>query len=140
MFRVSLLALLASLSFAQNAADVFNKPPAKVDQALRQRIDQFYQFHIKKEFRKAEAFVAPDTREYFYSHNKPAYLSCELRSIAYSDNFKKAKATVACEQFVMVPGFTDKPLKVPFGSTWELLKGKWFWYVDQEALKNTPFG
>ncbi len=140
MLRLSLLALLAALSFAQDASEVFNKPPARVDQALRARIDEFYQYHVKQEFRKAEALVAADTKEYFYSHNKPAYLSCETGKIVYSDGFKRAKATVTCEQYVMMPGFADKPLKVPFGSTWKVVNGKWFWYVDQEALSKTPFG
>jgi hypothetical protein len=140
MFRLSLLAFLASLSFAQDASEVFNKPPARVDQALRQRIDEFYQYHVKQEYRKAEALVAADTKEYFYSHNKPGYLSCETGKIAYSDNFKRAKATMLCSQYVMIPGFTEKPMKVPFGSTWKVVNGKWYWYVDQEAMRNTPFG
>ena len=140
MFRLSLLALLAAVSFAQDASEVFNKPPARVDQALRERITQFYQYHVSKEFRKAETLVAADTKEYFYSHNKPGYLSCETAKIVYSDNFKRAKATILCEQYVMAPGFADKPIKVPFGSTWKIEKGKWYWYVDQEALRTTPFG
>jgi hypothetical protein len=140
MLRLSLLALLATVSFAQDASEVFNKPPARVDQALRERINQFYQYHVKQEFHKAEALVAADTKKYFYSHNKPGYLSCETRKIVYSDNFKRAKATVLCEQYVMAPGFADKPIKVPFGSTWKVEKGKWYWYVDQEALRTTPFG
>lgn len=140
MFRLSLLALFAAASFAQDASEVFNKPPARVDHALRERINEFYQYHVKQEVRKAESLVAPDTKEYFYSHNKPPYLSCETGKIVYSDNFKRAKATILCEQFVMVPGFADKPIKVPFGSTWKVLRGKWYWYVDQEALRKTPFG
>jgi hypothetical protein len=140
MIRLSLLALLAAAAFAQDASEAFNKPPARVDEALRERINQFYQYHVKQEFRKAETLVAADTKEYFYSHNKPGYLSCETGKIVYSDNFKRAKATVLCAQYVMMPGFTDKPVKVPFGSTWKVQNGKWYWYVDQEALRTTPFG
>jgi hypothetical protein len=143
MFRLPLLALLAVLagvSFAQDANEVFNKPPARVDRALRERITEFYQDHVKQEFRKAEALVAPDSKEFFYSHNKPNYLSCEIAKIVYSDNFKRAMATMKCSQYVMVPGFADKPLTVPFGSTWKVVDGKWDWYVDMEALRNTPFG
>lgn len=140
MLRLSLLALLAAISVAQDASEVFNKPPARVDQALRERISQFYQYHVKQEFRKAETLVAADTKEYFYSHNKPGYLSCEIGKIVYSDSFKRAKATILCSQYVMAPGFTDKPVKVPFGSTWKVENGKWYWYVDQEGLRNTPFG
>ncbi|HLK63669.1 MAG TPA: hypothetical protein VKU19_09525 [Bryobacteraceae bacterium] len=140
MHRYSLLALFAVCAAAQDTGEALTNPPSRVDQALRARITEFYQDHVKQEFRKAEALVAPDTKEYFYSHNKPGYLSCETSKITYSDHYKRAKAIVTCEQYVMIPGFADKPLKVPFGSTWKVINGKWFWYVDQEAIARTPFG
>ncbi len=140
MVRISILALFAGVLCAQNADNPFDKPPAGVDKALRKRIAEFYTDHVQGEFRKAEALVANDTKEFFYSHNKPRYLSFEIGKIEYSDHYKRAKATVICEQYVMVPGFADKPLKVPTPSTWKLVRGKWYWYVDQEAMRNTPFG
>jgi hypothetical protein len=140
MFRIALVALLGCAALAQSSDDPFNRPPGRVDKALRTRIAEFYKFHVTKEFRKAEALVAEDTKEFFYSSNKPAYLSFEISEIKYSDNFTRAKATVLAEQYVMVPGFADKPLKIPTPSTWKLVKGKWYWYVDQEALRNSPFG
>jgi len=140
MFRLTILALLAGVSFAQNADDPFNRPPAEVDQALRARIAEFYQYHVDKEFRKAEALVAEDTKEFYYSHNKPGYLSFQIVRIDYSDNFTRAKAVVNCEQYVMFPGFADRPIKAPIPSTWKVVDGKWYWYVDPEALRMTPFG
>ncbi len=41
---------------------------------------------------------------------------------------------------IPVMGFADKPVKVPFPSTWKLENGEWFWYVDPESLNRTPFG
>src|ERR1700730_5404914 len=141
MYRISTLALLvADVCLAQNPDNPFDRPPANVDRALRERITQFYQFHVDREFKKAEALVADDTRKFFYSNNKPAYLSFEIRGIEYSEHFTRAKATVLCEQFVMAPGFADKPHKVPTPSTWKLEHGKWYWYVDQNTLRDTPFG
>ena len=136
MLRVLFFSVLAAVALAQDTP----KPPEKVDRALRERINQFYDLHIKKEFRKAEGMVAKDTKEFFYSHNKPAYLGCETVKIEYSNNFKQAKATELCSQYIMVPGFEDKPMKVPFGSTWKVESGKWVWFVDQEAMKTTPWG
>jgi hypothetical protein len=140
MSRFAIVCFFAAAAFAQNPDNPFERPPAKVDKALRERIHQFYTFHMNKEFRKAEALVADDTKEFFYSANKPAYLSFEISNIQYSDNFKRAKATVICEQYVMVPGFADKPVKIPTPSTWKLVKGKWYWYVDREVMRTTPFG
>jgi len=140
MHRMSIVAVLAAAAWAQAPGDLFNKPPAEVDQALRARITQFYDYHVKKEFRKAEDLVASDTKEFFYSHNKPQYLSFEIKDIKYSDNFTKARAMIVCEQYVMFLGFADKPIKIPTPSTWKLEDGQWVWYVDQDELRNSPFG
>ena len=140
MFRFILLAIFATGSFAQNAVDPFNQPPANVDQALRARIAEFYDLHVKGEFRKAEALVADDTKDIYYSSNKTKYLSFAIDRIDYSDNFTRAKATVLCEQNIMLPGFMGKPMKVPIPSTWKLVDDTWYWYVDPESMRMTPFG
>jgi hypothetical protein len=140
MFRFILLAIFATGSFAQNAVDPFNKPPANVDQALRARIAEFYDLHVRGEFRKAEALVADDTKDIYYSTNKTKYLSFAIDRIDYSDNFTRAKATVLCEQNIMLPGFMGKPMKVPIPSTWKLVDDTWYWYVDPDSLRMTPFG
>jgi len=140
MLRISVLTILAGAAFAQNPGDLFNKPPAKVDKALRARINEFYDDHVKQQYHKADSLVAADTKDFYYIQNKPAYLGCEIQRIDYSQKFTRAKATILCEQVLMVPGFTDKPVKVPIPSTWKLERGKWYWYVDQEAIRQTPFG
>ena len=140
MHRLLLIVCFVTALKAQNNADLFNKPPAEVDQALRARITEFYQYHVKQQFRQAEALVAEDTKDFFYSHNKPQYLSFEIVRIEYSKDFTRAKATMLTEQFVMIPGFMDKPMKIPSPSTWKLENGKWCWYVDQESVRETPFG
>lgn len=140
MYRLILGSLMAAALCAQNTADLFNKPPAGVDEALRARINEFYGYHVKQQYRKAEEMVAQDTRDYFYSKTKPKYLSFEISRVEYSKDYTHAKATMITEQYVMMPGFTDKPLKVPSPSRWKLEDGKWCWYVDVEELRNSPFG
>jgi hypothetical protein len=140
MHRFALFALFAVFAFAQPNEPFKPKPPADVDAALRARVQEFFDLHVKGQFRKAEELVAEDTKDFFYSHNKPKYLSCELSRIDYSENFTKANAVIVCAQYIMMPGFADHPMKVPTPSTWKLENGKWVWYVDQDALLNTPFG
>jgi hypothetical protein len=140
MLRLFALSLFSIVCLAQDPADLFNRPPANVDQALRTRISEFYQDHVEGKFRQAEALVAEETKEFFYSGNKPKYLSFEIRRIDYSEGYTRAKATVLCEQYVLMPGFADKPLKVPVPSLWKLVDGQWYWYVDPEALRQSPFG
>jgi hypothetical protein len=140
MHRFALFALFAAAAFAQPNDPFKAKPPADVDAALRARIQEFFDLHIKGQYRKAEQLVAEDTKDFFYQRNKPTYLSCELSRIDYSENFTKANAMSVCEQYVMIPGFTDKPMKMPTPNAWKLVDGKWYWYVDQEALRITPWG
>src|SRR5437762_142795 len=112
MSRVFLFFLLVSGLRAQTPGNLFDKAPADVDAALRERIAKFYQAHVDKKPRLAEPYVAEDTKDFFYETNKPGYLAYEIDSISYSDNFTKAKAIVKCKMYVPMPGFTE-PLMVP---------------------------
>jgi hypothetical protein len=138
MHRFSLFLLLAATAAAQD--NPFNKPPADVDAALRARIKQFYDYHVKGEFRKADELVAEDTKDYYFNGNKPQYLSYEISRIDYFENFTKAKAVILCEMYMMIPGFIGKPTKMPTPSAWKLENGNWYWYVDQTDLRKSPFG
>src|SRR4051794_40974187 len=122
MHRYSLAALFAAVSMAQSApqsavpmptqtvtqpTDPFApKAPAAVDEALRARIQEFFDLHIKKQYRKAEELVAEDTKDYFYTHDKPTYISCEISKIDYTDHFTKASSVVTCLRYIRIPGFT----------------------------------
>src|ERR1035438_2675358 len=104
MQRFALFALFAALACAQPNDPFKPKPPADVDAALRARILEFFDLHVKGQFRKAEELVAEDTKDFFYSANKPKYLGCDLSSIDYSENFTKANAVMVCEIYIMEPG------------------------------------
>jgi len=140
MHRVFSLVILASCLSAQPSADLFHKAPPAVDEALRARISKFFQYHVDGKFRQAESLVAEDSKDFFYSANKPKYMGFEIKDIIYSDDFSKAKAVVVTQMVVMAPGFLDKPVPVPIPSRWKLVKGEWFWYIDQDELNMTPFG
>jgi hypothetical protein len=136
MLRFALLGVLASASFAQSAGE----PPAEVDQALRARITEFYQLHVTGEYRKAEKMVAEDSQDIYYEHNKPKYLSFEIKTIAYAENFTKAKVSVTCEQYVPGLATLGRPVKMPSTSSWKVVDGKWYWYADPEELARGPMG
>lgn len=140
MFRFIAFIVCSVVCFAQSPADLFNRPPADVDQALRARIKEFFQAHVDGKPRQAEALVAEDTKDFYYNGNKPKYLSFEIARIEYSEGFTRAKAIVNCEQYVVMPGFGGV-LKVPTPSTWKLEKGQWYWYVEKPgAEEESPFG
>lgn len=131
--------LLAAVCFAQTAPPDAPKPPADVDQALRARVNEFYGMLLKKEFRKAEALIADDTKDYYYGIGKPDISKYELLEIRYSDNFTRAIAITQCAQKVNQPGFPlgEWNLKVP--SLWKFENGNWYWYVVQTESM-TPVG
>jgi hypothetical protein len=139
MLRFAIPVFFAAALFAQNPDNPFENPPPGVDEALRERMKEFYQDHVTGQFRKAESLVAEETRDWFYEHNKPKYLSFEITEIRYSENFTKARATVLCEQIVPFPGFAGRPMKVPTRSDWKLVDGKWYWYIPPEVFKSFPF-
>ncbi len=140
MSRAYLALLLVSCLEAQNPGSFFDKAPPDVEEALRARITAFYQAHVDKKFRQADEYVAADTKDFYYEANKPAYLAFEIGKITYSDNFTKARAVVTCKIRFMIPGFGDDPVMAPVPSTWKLESGQWYWYVDQKAGRETPFG
>lgn len=140
MSRACLLGLLACCLFGQAPADLFHKAPPALDEALRARISKFFQLHVDGKFRQAEALVAEESKDFFYSANKPKYLGFEIKNIAYTDDFTKAKAVVVAQMIVMAPGFLDKPVPVPIPSRWKVENGDWYWYIDQDELNMTPFG
>ena len=140
MHRIVLFAVCGAALFAQKPAKAPPKPPSAIDQALRARIKEFYQYHVTEEYRKAENLVAEDSKDFFYAHNKPHYLNFDISTIEYSDHFTKAKVSALCEQYFHGVGFEGRPLKAPSTSTWKLMKGKWYWYVDPEELSKGPFG
>src|ERR1039458_2755687 len=95
-FRIAIAVLVAAACFAQTA-------PPDVDQALRARINEFYGLLLKKEYRKAEALIADDTKDYYYGIGKPDFTKFELLEIRYSENFTRAIAITQCAQKVQQP-------------------------------------
>jgi hypothetical protein len=134
-----LFAALAALA-AQDAAKLFDKAPPEVEDALRERITKFYQLHVEQKFRAAEALVAEDSKDFFYTANKPRYLSFQIGEIEWLDHFTRARVKMLCDQTILMPGFQGKRMTVPEPSLWKIEEGKWVWYLDRKAFRQTPFG
>ena len=140
MLRISFLFLAAAVLWAQTAAQKGPEPPPEVDKALRARINEFCELHKQAKFRQAEQMVAEDTKDYFYNSNKPRYVSYEIQSITYNQDFTKATAIVICEHYLPTLGFQGKTVKLPTPFNWKIENGQWMWYVDKESLLMTPWG
>jgi hypothetical protein len=142
MLRLSLITVFAAVALAQAP----EKPPAKtpppeVDQALRERMKQFYDLQIQGQYRKSETYIAEDTKDWFYTISKPRYKSFQVDHIEYNDDFTQAKAMIWVERYFSAPGFPpDMAVRGLTPSTWKLENGLWVWYQDQSAPIRLPWG
>jgi hypothetical protein len=141
MFRYFLLSLLCGAAFAQTRpSNPFDKPPADVDAALRSRVTEFYNLHMNGKYRQAEQLVAEDAKDIFYSAGKPDIKEFRIADVLYSDEYKKAKATILAKMPIPFMGAGVKVMDVPFPSYWKLDGDKWCWYVLDDPERMTPFG
>jgi hypothetical protein len=115
-------------------------PPA-VDQELRARVNGFYENFLENSFspRKAEPFVAADTKDYFYNAGKFKYQTFQLGKITYSDDFTKAVVVVIGKMDRLIGGQVVT-MDVPQNTHWKIENGKWCWYYDPKDFSVTPLG
>lgn len=136
MYRVALYAFLAATAFGQTDAVPAEKPPAGLEQAVRARVDQFYSMMLNHQYRKAEALIAEDTKDYYYAGTKPDVRKYEVLSIEFSEHFTHAKAMTRCTEPVVVAGFPPGEMNVTIPSLWKLEDGNWYLYEDPEKITN----
>ncbi len=137
---MSLLAILLGVAFvAQNPAELFEKAPPSVDEALRARVGKFYQAHVDGKFRLADQVVAEDSKDIFFAADKKRYRAFEIARINYSDNFTKARVVVAVDTDFATAG-RSFPVKMPLTTLWKVIDGEWFWYTQPAKEIDSPFG
>lgn len=141
MWQAAWLTVLFAVCLGgQTAAELFEKAPPEVDEALRSRIRFFFQAHVDGKFREADKVVAEDSKDAFFAAEKTRYRGFEIVRIVYTDKFTRARAVVAVDTDFTAPGIGKMPVKVPLTTLWKLEGGQWWWYVDPNAGKQSPFG
>lgn len=135
---VVLFALSSPWAFAQESSDLFEKAPPAIDEALRSRVNQFYQAFVTGKFREAFALVADDAQDAFFSSPKDQYKSCETIRIKYSEEFTKATVIESCKSDWVWHGIKT-PTTFPLTSTWKRVDGQWSWYYVRPTLSPSPF-
>ena len=137
---MALVTVLLAAALAQSPAELFEKAPPQVDEALRARVTRFYQAHVEGKFRVADQYVAEDSKDAFFSADKRRFGGFEITRISYSDSFAKARVvTTVDDEFVNPLG--RYAVKMPLTTLWKLDQGEWFWYVvPSDGPKETPFG
>src|SRR6266403_360517 len=132
LFRAAFV-LLPVVAFAQT-------PPPEVDEALRARVTEFFQYHVDANFRKAYELVAEDTKEQYFGAQKWQFKSFKIDSIKYSDNFTKAEVQVTGQRmWRMRPDLPEVPVSLPMATLWQVENGKWMYHEEPRQI-NTPMG
>jgi hypothetical protein len=135
MISRTCLLFLPILLLAQDQA------PPDVDKDLRARVNGFYQDFVEGSFspRKAESFIAADTKDYFYNTGKVKFLSFKIDTVTFSDNFTKAQVMVIGKTRKMVLGHVVD-MDMPMDTHWKIEDGKWCWTYDPGDTAATPMG
>jgi hypothetical protein len=147
MVRRAVLCLLPLVAYAQIPAP---QPPPDVDQALRARVNEFFQDFVNSKFRDAMNLVAEDTQDEYLASAKLPIKDFEIREVKYSADFSKADVTLQIKRLWVLPaaalgpGGPDKNqlvVDVPMSTTWKIEKGKWVWTHEiKQDTWLTPMG
>jgi hypothetical protein len=112
--------------------------PPDVEQELRARVNGFYQNFVDGTPRKGEAFVAEDTKDWYYNAGKNHYQSFKIvGDIKFSDNFRKAIVVVAGKMERLIAGQVVM-MDIPQETVWKIENGKWCWTYHPEDTCLTP--
>jgi hypothetical protein len=133
--------LRVCLSFFPLLVIAQDQAPPAVDQDLRARVSGFYQNFLEGSWspRKAENFIAEDTKDYFYNAAKLKFISFRIDKITYSDSFTKATVVVVGKGTKMVAGH-PVVLDQPMDTRWKIEDGKWCWTYSPYEIPSTPMG
>jgi hypothetical protein len=133
-----LLLVFGLAAFSQAPADLFDKAPPPIDEALRARVNQFYQAQMNGKFRDAYALVAEDSEDAFLQADKDKYQACETLKIKYSDEFTKAAVLESCKSYWKWHGQVTLTT-IPITTTWKVENGQWCWYYVKPKFVPSPF-
>ncbi|HEY3740265.1 MAG TPA: hypothetical protein VGL53_10495 [Bryobacteraceae bacterium] len=134
-----LLASLALTVWGQAPTDIFEKAPPGVEDALRARVNGFYQTWAEAKFRAGEKFVSDSAQEFYYNMQKQKLENCEILRIKYERDFNDAIVTVACKGKWNIQG-QELPSTLAHTDFWSLENDVWVWTVKPVKTVESPFG
>jgi hypothetical protein len=149
VFRASLLAACCIAALAQTGIPEGEKAPPEVQDAVVTRANAFYNLLLNHDYRKAEAMVADDTKDFYYNGSKPNFSKFKVKGIKFSDGLKVAVIYTEVTQKMMLPagmaGVDPGEMTLTVPSAWKFENGDWYYFVDQSTVwnpvgKSTPVG
>jgi hypothetical protein len=132
--------LFLALAAAAPAQQPLSSSQPPDEEALRARVQQFYQLQVDKKYRQAEALVAEDTKDWFYNSAKGNLLGFTIQKVDLKDNNTRAEVTIKAKSTMLMMGRGMMPYEMPAVSTWKVENGQWMWYLDPAVATRSPFG
>ncbi len=129
--------LLPIAAFAQSDSKT---PSPEAEQALRARVNEFFQYHVDGKFSKAYEMVAEDTKEYYFATQKVQFKSFKIDSIKFIDDTHAEVDLTGQRIWKPRYDFPETVVAVPMHTKWKIEDGKWVWYEDQRSRWATPMG
>jgi len=113
---------------------------AEAEKALRDRVQQFYQFQVDKKYRQAEGMVAEESKDDYYNGRKPDIRGFEIVKVQFQDDGDtKALVTIKAKVLTLALG-AAQVFDFASPTYWKLENGQWCWYIPAETKMATPFG
>ena len=135
MDRRFIFPALAATAWAQQAP----QPAQPAVEALRDRVQKYYQMMVDKQYRQAEAMVAEQSKEDYYNGRKPDIKAFDIMSIDLRDQ-ATARVIIKAKLMMLMPGAGAQMFDMPTPTDWKLENGAWCWYIPEEVKSATPFG
>src|SRR5271165_4851797 len=82
---------------AVGTAQTPDGPPKDVEEALRARVDQFYQNSVNGKFKQVLTLVAEDSVDHFLQEGASKFDACENVKITFSADFTTAEVVEKCK-------------------------------------------
>ena len=139
MAKLGLFLMACSVAYSQETTVPSEKAPSEVNEALRSRVQQFYQAFVEGKFRAAYLLVADDSQDAFMESGKDQYKKCETIKMDYTADFTKARVLESCDGVWKWHGQVINT-KIPLTTFWKLANGQWDWYYVRPTEVRTPFG
>jgi len=107
---------------------------------LRARLEAFNKLLISEKYREAEQYVLPESRESYYTAEKPRIFDFQVTKIDWEDHFKTATVEMVSNVVARRPVIGSFKMNTSYYSHWKYVNGAWWFFYPQVMERHTPFG
>jgi hypothetical protein len=133
--------ILAGFFTAAVSADAPADPaPPQTERALRARLEAFNKLLISEKYREAEKYVLPESRESYFTAEKPRIFDFQVTKIDWEDHFKTATVEMVSNVIARRPVVGSFKMNTSYYSHWKYVNGAWWFFYPQVMERHTPFG